>query len=83
MPVDVGKHTVVVVHAERGRLNRTVTVVDGETKAVGFRFPEAETVVPEPTAPVATVSPRCKPNWYVDQDGIRRVKPECLSNPYR
>lgn len=83
LPVRAGKHTVVVVHPERGRLNRTVTVDEGETKVVGFRFPELEPVVLEPAPPVATVAPKCNPNWYVDQDGIRRVKPECLNNPYR
>jgi hypothetical protein len=66
---------VVVVHPERGKLSRVTTVGIGETKVLSFHFDELELPAPEPSAkPV-----NCNPDYTVDRDGIRRLKPECLT----
>jgi hypothetical protein len=70
----------VVTRGDRVRVSRRVEVERGETEVVALRLDES-------SAPAATsLDRRCQPNWYVDRDGIRRLRPECLtkeSNPYR
>lgn len=92
LPIAPGTHTVVIAHPERGRLARVVEVLPGESEVVAFRFeehrvpgaapPATATAAATPSAPLID----CTPDYWVDRDGIRRLKPECLqrtSNPYR
>jgi serine/threonine-protein kinase len=92
LPIAPGTHTVVVAHPERGRLARVVEVLPGESEVVAFRFDEqrAPAAAPSVTATAAATPSApvidCTPDYWVDRDGIRRLKPECLqrtSNPYR
>jgi serine/threonine-protein kinase len=89
-----GEYRVVLSHPEHGRRVRTVRIDSEQLTAVSVRFVDEkkkdapapvaseEAPVPEKTStqPIKPPPParNCSPRWYVDDRGVKRVKPECL-----
>jgi serine/threonine-protein kinase len=84
VPVAPGTHVVRFVTADqRATKTVSVTVGPGETKFAGARLEWAASVPPAvaPPQPARPATPSAKPNcdvpFYVDRDGIQRIRPEC------
>jgi hypothetical protein len=89
-----GEYRVVLSHPDHGRRVRTVRVNSEQLTAITVRFGDKkETDVPEPAASLESPPPdktsaqvskappptrNCSPRWYVDDRGVKRIKPECL-----
>jgi hypothetical protein len=84
VPVAPGVHVVKFVSADqRATKTVSVTVGPGETKFAGARLEWAAPLPPavaqpQPARPAALPpKPNCDVPFYVDRDGIQRIRPEC------
>jgi serine/threonine protein kinase len=86
-----GEYSLVLVEPGRGRRIKTVRIQSRQLTAVTVRFDElaqaiapgtgtapagSAGVAPLPTVPIAGKG--CSPRFFIDADGVKRVKPECL-----
>jgi hypothetical protein len=88
-----GEYPLLLVEPGRGRRIKTVRIQSRQLTAVTVRFDDlAQALAPEsgaastvrgaattPPAPSVTAAVRsCSPKFFVDSEGVRRLKPECL-----
>jgi hypothetical protein len=81
--LDPGEYQLVLVEPTRGRRNKTVRVQSQRLTSIAVHFDDQAPIPPAPSASSAPVAPpapvkNCSPRFYLDSDGVRRVKPECL-----
>jgi hypothetical protein len=77
--VTPGAHVVTFVTADqRATKTVSVTVAPGETKFAGAKLEWTAPAAPRPPPlPALPAKPNCDVPYYVDRDGIQRIRPSC------